>query len=575
MTQALPILLVAAVVLAWARLAWWYARAPHTARGQTWRVAALAGMQPICAALLYMTLEPPRASEPTGTLVVATAGAPRAARAAIALPEAPPIAGADRFPDLATALRQHPGATRLRIIGAGLEQRDREAVRGRALAFDPPPRQRGIIRLDSPPPVAPGAAFRISGQVAGVDGGRVDLIDPAGTRIDRQPLKPSGDFVVAGAARAAGLALVRIRVRDARGATIEEAEVPFRTTADPPPRLLLLAGAAGPEVKYLRRWATDAAMAVTTRVDAGGGVVLGDAAVPVNAATLGRVDVAIIDERSWAGLGPGARAALVSAVRSGMGLVVRITGAIPPETKRQWRALGVTVAGGRATVPAPLGDGGAALNRWAFGSAADAVPVWRDARGAVLADWRAVGRGRVALWAVDGSFALVLKGRADRYGEAWSSTVAAVARPRAAVGAVIPALPRAGERMALCAIANGTRVASASGDAMLAPDPASGSPPCAGYWPTQPGWHVLRSHQETRPFYVYPNGALPGIRARERTEATDRLRRTAAEGQGRVAERGASWPWLLALLIVTTVLWWFERARFGRATVAARTTGQD
>lgn len=569
----LPMLLIASVVLAWARTAWWQFRAPVPLRARGWRVALLAGMQPLCAALLYLTLVPPAISGSAATLVVATAHAPRLAGAAdpiVALPEAPAVPAAERVPDLATALRRHPGTTRLRVVGDGLEARDRTGLQGLTLAFDPPRDPRGLVRLDAPAPAAPGGAFRLSGRVAGVPGGRVDLLDPAGTIVDRRPLSPAGDFLLAGTARVPGVALLRVRVRASDKAVVEEASVPFRTTDDAQPRLLLLAGAPGPETKYLRRWATDAGLVVTARITAGGGTVLGDAAPALDAATLARIDVAIVDERSWSGLGSTQRAAMAAAVRSGMGLVVRITGPVSGETRRDWRALGLSIGNAAATAPAPLADGVPALTRRVVAPAPNAVPAWRDARGAILSDWRAAGRGRVALWRVDNAFALVLSGNRDRYGNAWGETLAAVARARTAPAVDMPPLPHTGERMALCGIGRGARIDFPGDDAVLAIDPASGA--CAGYWPQRAGWHDLIDRGATQPFYVYPADALPGVRAHDRIEATAALRRaTASPVPHATRERGESWPWFLALLAALGALWWIERARWGRRHVPPQT----
>ncbi|WP_331041964.1 carboxypeptidase regulatory-like domain-containing protein [Sphingomonas sp.] len=564
----LPAILTTAVVLAWARLAWWQASAPRAVRARGWRVGVLAAMQAVCAALLYCTLAPPTTPGAVATLIVATAQAPRTATAAaiVALPEAPTLAGVERMPDLATALRRHPGTARIRVVGEGLEPRDVPAVQGQALAFDPPRPPRGLVGLAPPAPAAPGAAYRIGGRVLGVAGGRVELLDPAGARIDVVPLDADGGFRLTGTARAAGVALARVRVRDAAGRSVEEAEVPIRTVDDPQPRLLLLAGAAHPEVKYLRRWATDAGLAVTTRIAAGAGVVLGDAPVLIDSATLARFDAAIIDERSWAGLAAGQRAAVAGAVRSGMGLILRITGPVPAATSRQWRSLGVAVGSAGKTMPAPLASGVPILNRRTVASSADAVPVWRDARGAVLADWRALGRGRVALWAVDDAFALVLSGHGDRYGGAWASALAAVSRARDTRSRDITPLPRAGERMTLCAISPAARVEAPGDDGALQIDGSSGG--CAGYWPRRAGWHALVDRGQTEPFYVYPPDALPGVRAQARIEATARLRRMTAPTDAAKAAPGASWPWFLAFLVAAASLWWFERARYGRRAAA-------
>ena len=173
-------LLALAVVLASARLLWWQRSAPVESRARGWRLALLLLLQPLCATLLYFTLLPPTIKTEAGTLVVATAQATAAqlgkqpGDSLVALPEAPALSGADRVPDLATALRRHPGTQRLRIVGAGLEARDREAVRGLSLAFDPPALPRGLLRMDPPARVAPGAAFSVGGQAHQLEGGWVN-----------------------------------------------------------------------------------------------------------------------------------------------------------------------------------------------------------------------------------------------------------------------------------------------------------------------------------------------------------------------------------------------------------------
>lgn len=69
---------------------------------------------------------------------------------------------------------------------------------------------------------------------------------------------------------------------------------------------------------------------------------LGDG-LAMNAAALRRVDVLVLDERSWAGLSAGKRgavlAAVLAAVRQGLGLVLRATGPVSPVVRRQWAVM--------------------------------------------------------------------------------------------------------------------------------------------------------------------------------------------------------------------------------------------
>ena len=608
----LAVLLGLAVVLTWVRLGLWQRHAPAGSRSRSrgWRMAALWLLQPVCAALLYFTLLPPTLPTEAGTLVVATAGATRAGTQAagdrlLALPEAPALPDAERVPDLATALRRHPGLQRLRIVGAGLEPRDRDAARGLALAFDAPVLPRGVVRLDGPPQVAAGAAFRVSGQVNGVDGGSVELIDPAGRRVDALPLPATGDFVLAGTARVPGLAAFTVRVRDAQRKPLEDVPVPVWTAADPAPRVLLLSGAPSPELKYLRRWATDAGLPLHIQVSVGGGLQLGDAPLPLNAATLQRFDLVVLDERSWAGLGAGERAALVEALRKGLGVLLRVTGPPSDATRRQWQALGFALSGGAdtaavrlpaesvdeealrarrgpgtadtATAPNGVLDDNPALSRRALKlGGVDATALLRDADGTVLAIWRAEQRGRIAVWSVIDSFALVLSGQGTRHAELWSSAFATLARAQSESTPRIDPQPREQQRLALCGLGGNPRVVAPDGQAStLLPDPAAGDAACAAYWPQHTGWHLLlqtdaEAVERSWPFYVYATDAAPGLRAAELRDATLRLQATTASDAGKSgaaearARRGSSWPWFLAWLASVGLLWWLERAPAGR-----------
>lgn len=583
----LAAILILAVALSWARLLLWQYRAPPGARSSLLRMIGLLALQPVCAALLYLTLLPPERASGAETLIVATRNAPQPAvitpgQRLIALPEAPQLRDAERMPDLGTALRRYPGTGQLRVIGDGLNARDRDAARGLPVAFDPIPLRPGIIRLGLPAEVAPGAAFQVGGQVHRTPGGYAELIDPAGERVDVARLDASGAFVLNGSARVPGTALFRLRVRDARRALVEEADVPLVTAEEPQPRILLVAGAPGPEIKYLRRWASDAGLSLHAQLSVGGGLQLGDAPLPLNSGTLQRFDLAVLDERSWAELGPGERSALVDAVRGGLGLLLRATGPLPDDVRRQWRGLGFDLSTGTEVAPVRLGpasgtaaeEGGQSPSpdanpltelsrRDLKAGAPDAVPMLRDASGAVLATWRAEGRGRVAVWTLANSFGLVLTGEDDRYGRLWSDAFATLARAQTQAPVRIDPLPAAGERMSLCGIAAAATVTSPEAKlTRLLVDPATGSAACAAFWPDAPGWHQLRTGAKSIPFFVHPPAALPALRQAERAAETMMLRATEAEAApAGLTHRGPSWPWFLAWLGASAVLWWLERAR--------------
>lgn len=579
MSMFMPSAWIATLLAATALLAMLRLARQHRQFGRT-RLAMLLLAQPLLAALLYFALFPPRQSVASGTLTVLTAGgsAPAAAGIRIALPEASIDADAEPMPDLATALRQHPGMSRLQVVGDGLEARDLEAARTLPLAFVATPAPVGLVELQAPTQVAAGNVFAVSGRVAGLPDATVELRDPAGQRVQHARLDAQGRFALQGQARAAGLATFSLRVLARGGRRHEALPLPLRIDAPPSPRLLVLAGAPTPELKYLRRWAIDAGLELRTRISTGGGVSLGEAPVALDAAQLRRVDAVMLDVRSLRALGGGERTALTAAIRDGLGVALRLDEPLQAADRARLRAWGYALDAGTTSESTRLtGDPAlpAVSRRVLRIDGSDAVTLLRDARDRPLATWRALGRGRVAVLALDDSYALVLGGYANRHADLWSRVLAAVARPRPPAGPLPPAgLLWPDELASPCGLGDGARVLTPGGDTVaLRVDPATGVRRCAAFWPRTPGWHVLRDGGTATPFAVLPADAGTALRAQRRRDATQALaaRQSLPPDAAGVSRRGPSWPWLAAWLLLATLAWWLERRPIGATPVPTAT----
>lgn len=585
MTAALPELFTAGVlalaaVLACTRLLHGHLRRDRSQPTPRWRLPLLLAAQPLLAALLLFGLFPPTRPIDAGVMTVYTAGANTVAADAgtlrIALPEAPANTGAESAPDLATALRRHPGVRGLRIVGGGLDVRDIEAARGLPLRFQAASRPGGIIDLQAPATVAPGNAFTVSGQVRGVDAGTMELLDPAARILARTAFSKDGGFVLQGAARSVGTASFQLRLRDATGQLREHLPLPLQVIAPAAPRLLVLAGGPDPELKYLRRWALDAGLDLHTRVSVGAGLVLGDAPLARDAATLHRFDAVLLDTRSLQALSADELRTLTAAIREGLGVLLRVDGPLSPLARTRLRSWGYNVdAGTRSTaMQLPAGSsqatGDAALpglNRTVLAvQAADALPMLRDAQSKPLAWWRPLGRGRVGLVALLDSYRLPLAGQADVHGRLWSGLLAGIVRPAGAVAPAPPAGPFwAGERAVLCGVDEDAAVIAPDGNRIsLAVDPATGTRRCAAFWPRLQGWHQLPARAGQTAFAVLPADAGLAWQAQRRFDATLALAAQAPAqsiSSAKTVQRGAAWPWLAAWLALATLVWWLERRR--------------
>ena len=536
-------------------------------------------LQIAAALLLYGCLFPPATREDfaAGELVVLTPGATSAqlralplAANVVALPGVDAPRAIERVPDVGTALRRHADARSLRIVGAGLPSRDRDAARGLVSAFDAVPPSRGLVELDAPASVGAGSLWQVQGRAQDSVDGRVELRDPAGTVVAAQTLDAQGRFILQTTAKGEGTAQFTLRLLDRDGAQIDAVPVPLAVHASVPLRILLLGGAPDPELKYLRRWAADAELALDSRMILSEGVAFTEGAPALDGDALRRADVVIVDERAWAAIDARHKQTLIAAVRDGLGLLLRVTGPLPAPVAADWAELGYptradeSAAAVRLDRRFALADPGIALTRRALTvEAPDAAPLLRADDGSVLAWSRNLGHGRVGLWQLSDGYRLSLSGAGAAFGTMWGDALAGVARARGEAVPTLPATARVDERAVSCGIADDTSIEDDSGERTVLTVDATTH--CAAYWPATAGWHNLFSAGRSWPFYARARGEAAALAAGEAAHATRAMIGSSASVAA-TATRSVPlprWPFFLTWLAAAAALWWLERSRHG------------
>lgn len=547
---------------------------------RSWRTprhrAARIGLQIAAALLLYLCLFPPTTREDfaAGELVVATPGATSVQLAALSpaasvvvLPGVDAARAIERAPDLATALRRHADARRLRIVGGGLPARDRDAARGLVAAFEAAPLPRALIALNVPASVRVGSVWRIDGCAEGIAGGRVELRDPAGAVVAAQALDAQGRFALSAAVKGEGTALFALHLLDRDGARVDTVSVPLAARAGAALKILLLAGAPDPELKYLRRWAADAGLALDSRIALSDGIALNEGKLAFDAQALRAADIAIVDERAWAALDAPRKQALIAAVHDGLGLLLRVSGPLPAPVAADWAELGFRTQAIEASPPLvldetlDLADSGLAFARHALAvETKDAAPLLRADDGSTLARVGNLGRGRVALWLLADSYRLSLGGATSAYGTLWSDALTAVARARGEAAPSLPTAARVDERAVFCGVANDAAIENEAG--ARTPLIVDGATHCAAHWPDAQGWQALLSGGQRWPFHVRARDEAPTLAAGETARATHALvgASAASAASATRARPLPSWPFFFAWLALSALLWWLERA---------------
>jgi hypothetical protein len=564
-------LLVAAAALAGIVRTW---------RSKPPRRALRIALQIVAAILLVLVLFPPSVDErfSAGTLVVLTPGITDAQLAAlaggvatVALPGVVAPRSVEPVPDLGTALRRHVDAARLHIVGGGLPSRDLDAARALPIEFDAAPLRDGIVDLAVPASVRAGSTFAIEGRVHGNAGGRVELRDPAGAVVAQTTLADDGAFSLETHAKAPGHAAYSLRVLGRAGNTSEDLAQPVAVLPGDALRVLVLAGAPDPELKYLRRWATDAGIELASRIVLSDGIAMSEGNGALDAESLANTDLVIVDERAWKRLDAGTKSALADATRNGLGLLLRVTGALPDTVASEWQTLGFRVRA--ADIPETVSldssqatpDPAAVLSRRALlVESDDTAPLLRASDGTPLALWRGDGQGRVAIWWLADSYRIALAGDASAFGTLWSRALATVARARGTAMPDVPSDARVDRRSVLCGLDATSYVEQPDASHVaLAIETSSDGRRCAGYWPTTEGWHTLVSGAHRASFAVRTANAAPALVAMRDADATRALAGASHASESTATRRipAPRWPFFVAWLAVAALLWWLERTK--------------
>lgn len=520
--------------------------------------------------LFYLTLYPPPQRSDT-VLAVLTAGAtpaqiarlPPGARR-VALPGAAVQAGVEQVPDLATALRRHPDVAALHVAGLGLGAADRDSARGWPLHLDATEPARGFAELQLPAAIRAGHSFAIEGRVHDAAGLQVALQQPGAAELSLATPDAQGRFRFDSLARRAGTVDHELRLLGAAGEVVDRLAVPVRVEAGAVLRLQLLSGGPDPDLKYLQRWALDAGHQVSARTLLSRGITQQRGEAGLDPAALAQTDLLIVDERAWSQLDKNVRARLLAAVDAGLGLLLRLGATPPPALAAELRAAGLELS--NVTIDTKLQLPGAAENQALQRLPLQAAPgpllvLAAAADGKALGVARNRGLGRIGVWWLQGSSALVTSGQAGLHDVLWAQLADALARPRAHAAAVLPETAWRGERSLLCSTeASLTVRAPDAGMTPLLPRRADAQTYCAGFWPRTSGWHELQAGDMRHPFYVRAAEEAPGLHQAQLQAATRAL---AGSGQPGVmaSAAGARWPWFLAWLLPATLLWWLQRRR--------------
>ena len=478
--------------------------------------------------------------------------------------------------DLAAARRQFPQPSNIRLMSQGLGARDLYAAADLPVVFEPGDPPLGIIALQAPTAAAPGRMWLVKGRVSAALEGELRLIDPTGEVVATARADADGQFSLGATTPVPGSYLYRLALTDAGEGVIDQLQVPVLVRPADPLRLMLWSESPNPESKYLRRWALDAGLQLSSRMNLRPRMSMAQGEPALGDANLARTDLVIIEDRGWMGLSQQQRAQVLSAVDGGLGLLLRLTDEPDAAMSARLAELGFSsgsVELSRVTrLPALAGAGveemGPPIQRRTLAlSAVDGRPLLLDEQGEPLGVWRPSGSGRLGVFWVSDTHRLTLVGEQTRFASLWADLVATLARFGVASG-VSPATARhwVNQRIDWCDAGSTASVTDSSGQAL---ELVAGVDGCLSYWPTQPGWHQWRQGEREASFFVRMPDDGTALRAQQQIEWNQLLASSSrSQTATTTAVPGPRWPWAALWLLLSGGLWWLERRAAGPRAIA-------
>jgi len=459
-------------------------------------------------------------------------------------------------------------ATRLHLVGWGLDAGELRRVGDAELTLHPRPLPAGIRSAEWPVRIELGEPLVLRLTIGAARGGKVVLSDRSGP-VDSATV-PRGEMssvTLRHTPSATGSELYTVRWQgavDTFSVWVSDARVPAT---------MILSSAPSREWSDLRDWLASQGGSVTLRSrmsrDRVGSDRVNSSSEPkVDRASLAKLDLVVTDGRTLVSLTPAERSALLRAVDDGLGLVLLLDA--PSRDRRAegareflpWRQESAGEIEVRDVRPEREGIRFSATPVTAEPyTLVGGGPVLQDGQGGILASTARRGRGRITGSVVTGPGRWSRGGEPAAFAAYWSALFRATARPDLASARwEFPGHPiRIDDEVEIVRWGGGEGTTTIGGDTItFARDPLLPEREVATWWPRTAGWN------EGPAVRTWASGSeawrsWQGAERRRVTEAAIAGQRGAVGAHDKIPER-APWPlWPFFILFVGSCGWLWRR----------------
>jgi hypothetical protein len=489
------------------------------------------------------------------------------------------------IPDLEYFSRSQADINVIHILGHGLDEHELNALKSCELIFHPAPVS-GFQSVNWDNRMISGDKLTVQGNFSIGSKKTVKiLLRGLSTTLDSVELRGTQTFELSTHPKLIDKAVYYLLALSGKD-TLAHEKIPVIIDEKAPLRILMLSSSPGFEVKFLKNWLFTEKYVLSVRTNISKDKFSTEFLntersnlTRVSPALLENIDIIIGDVAELSRLGAAENAAIQSQVSKGLGLVILADSAGGAGfyrrafTVRQNRAIGqkslILNWAGQTAQKTSLPAGGSMdiVNR------PGEQALVRDNANHVLVSSRLYGAGRMVVSTLSDTYTWMLTNNSFDYSSYWSHILEHAAR-KAEVSeswAVLEQYPVINSPAHIRIEGSATNIPSASvGNTPLnfAQDVAHSYRWSAPYWPSESGWHTIRSGNKESSWYVYDKNDWVSVRAVEKAENTARfinerknLVRKAEGVAGTYLYRvPAIWFYILFLLSMG-YLWWEGKVR--------------
>ncbi|WP_316844491.1 hypothetical protein [Pedobacter psychrodurus] len=492
---------------------------------------------------------------------------------------------AKTLPDLSYFLKSNPNIQKLNIYGYGLNTDELKTLTGYQIVFHPATNPDGIISANWPGKLKTSEALQVQGTYQNSSSNSVKLLlKGLGRVVDSIVVdaKSNKSFSFKTSPKQTGKAVYEL-IAMQQNDTLTKEPVPVKVGDQAPMKVLILASFPDFEYKFLKNWLFENQYPLAFRSQISKNKYAFDFLNTdsinlnqINTAALKKIDILMIDEEELAAISPGERASIDAAVKSGMGLLIRVANVKATTTlSAKFGRYEFPVLKGKS-LNVMLAEDHFKFNTLPFEQALflkinqNDLPLVTDASGKSLVNSSINGYGKILISTISSTYNWLLSGQKTDYTAYWSKLLANAARKKNDIQSVnmLPKFPVVNQKVRIIAdLAASGKVPNLKVEGIQLSPRQNMELPFqwdVSYWPEKTGWIDLQVNQNIEPVFIYKKTDWQTLKNQQKLNETQQFIKTLAIAKNNtqlkdvvIQEQISIW-WFFAGFVLTTAFLWYE-----------------